>query len=810
MNNVTNLRLRVLPRFPSRIEGANGFTVVREDGDLVVKPDYGQLAVVPAVPDKDETFFQAWTRDLDTYNIIPFQALVENIQDVIIGPNLAAIDGLSTASDTGIYYTAEGEAATYTVSEFTRNLSDSADAPAFKAGLGLGSAADADADDFASAAQGSLADSSLQPDDIGTTVASAAQGAKADTAVQPAALTSAINAKFVANVLNPDGSRATGYNPAAAALGYYNNSTGSTGYPGGAGLTISFMFGGDNGRAWDIWKGFSGAEDWSVRTSMGDGSFGAWRRLIHDGLKATQAQAEAGSHDTNYMTPLKTAQAMDGRTTRLFGANSALRSQPARFGDTLNLREFLDRTGSDGTATANNAALSALIAYLNANPQIRVLKGNKSDVYRTTAITLSIPAGIRLEMDGARFRWSGNNGGNNNQFMIFGAGCHIVGLGIDIVSGSSFRRLIETADACTCDDMEVIAESQIANYGGSLLDWAVRFYRSDNRIRGAKAVNIDRPWFLYGIDGDGNPGRNNLLEDVEAVSYVTGIDIRNVVGTRNISPKTRVRSPNATTDPGMNGILHEGVKDYVLVSPQIEDAGEHGIRFGGTRNAEQASTGITITGGQIVRSGQSGLKFFTGNAGQTFNIVNVSGVEVIDCASRSISPTPGFNDEGFMIQQVKRGNFSGCSVHRRDNSTYSCMDGMYISGADDVNVSGFSCADTFRNMIRISETDDDGGGSAIETQGNTALRISGATGKTIAGDGVYIDHPTQPLREINIEVDVLGTGASGKYAIAANAAAARFAQPCLFQYKQRNFAAGAHNLPGTANAKTRDLMGSVF
>lgn len=152
--------------------------------------------------------------------------------------------------------------------------------------------------------------------------ASAAQGALASSAVQPAEMTAAITAKFVSNVLGADGSRGTGYNPAVNGFGYYNNSTGSTGYPAVAGLTLSFMFGGDNGRAWDIWKGFGGAENWSVRTSMGDGTFGTWRRLIHDGLKATQGQAEAGADDATYLTPLKGGQEMDGRATKLFGTSS--------------------------------------------------------------------------------------------------------------------------------------------------------------------------------------------------------------------------------------------------------------------------------------------------------------------------------------------------------------------------------------------------------------------------------------------------------------------------------------------------------
>jgi hypothetical protein len=76
-----------------------------------------------------------------------------------------------------------------TISDQT-DLQDALDAKADSADLGT--AAAADADEFASAAQGALADSAVQPGDIGTAAAedvtafaSAAQGALADSAVQP-------------------------------------------------------------------------------------------------------------------------------------------------------------------------------------------------------------------------------------------------------------------------------------------------------------------------------------------------------------------------------------------------------------------------------------------------------------------------------------------------------------------------------------------------------------------------------------------------------------------------------------------------
>jgi hypothetical protein len=131
---MTNLRLRVLPRYPARITGTGGITVEREDVDLIVSPDFGQLAIVEAVPDENETFFQAWTRDVDTYSIIPFSAVVDAAAAIIGGdiqplsPALTSIAGLTTSANKMIYTTASNTYAVADLSPYARTLLDDATA----------------------------------------------------------------------------------------------------------------------------------------------------------------------------------------------------------------------------------------------------------------------------------------------------------------------------------------------------------------------------------------------------------------------------------------------------------------------------------------------------------------------------------------------------------------------------------------------------------------------------------------------------------------------------------------------------------
>lgn len=527
---------------------------------------------------------------------------------------------------------------------------------------------------------------------------------------------------------------------------------------------------------------------------------------------ANDTEADAGTASDRIMSPAKTVRWYENWSTKLWGANSLARTFRARWGDTVNLRDWFNTTGSEGTETINDTQIAALITHLTANPSVKYLVGNPGDVYRISAINQVMPAGITLDMRGAKFRWSGLLGGGSSQFLQFGAGSKIIGLHIVIVTGSTFRRLIGTSDNCVLIDWIIEAESQINNYGGSLLDWAVRIYRSNNYVRNVKAVNIDRPWFAYGDLGDGQPGVDNYFESVQAFNYSTGFCLRNLDETRNINPYMRDRSANATDNPGFNGLLHEGVSNYKLIGARVADAGEHGIRFGGTRNAEQASRMIHVSGCQILRSGQSGLKFFTGIADQRFLNVHVSDVHVVDCQYEPETPAegPGFNDEGFLLQQIQKGTFTGLSVEKQLNATYSCMDGVYISGCDNLRIYGLAVQDPKRNAVRISEWDDGTGAASVETLANNEIMIWGLHGENVGEDGIFIDSPTQPLRDINIEGELIGNNVAGFYAFDTTSAIARFAQPSLVQIKQRNFAAGMTSLASSGNWKIRDVFGSTY
>ncbi|WP_322884258.1 hypothetical protein U8C35_07830 [Sinorhizobium medicae] len=73
------LRLRVLPRFPARIEGADGVKVTRAAGspDLTVSLDFANLGDIAGIPDPANNYFAMYDETTGTYVRIPFQSMFD-------------------------------------------------------------------------------------------------------------------------------------------------------------------------------------------------------------------------------------------------------------------------------------------------------------------------------------------------------------------------------------------------------------------------------------------------------------------------------------------------------------------------------------------------------------------------------------------------------------------------------------------------------------------------------------------------------------------------------------------------------------
>ncbi|MGY5779976.1 hypothetical protein [Rhizobium sp. LEGMi135b] len=95
----TSLRIRIVPRYPGNVTATDGLKTVRSGLDVIVKSDHGSLVQVPTVTNPDRTFMLAWDADIDNYQSMSFTNIINNVQDTVIGPPLAAIDAANPGAD---------------------------------------------------------------------------------------------------------------------------------------------------------------------------------------------------------------------------------------------------------------------------------------------------------------------------------------------------------------------------------------------------------------------------------------------------------------------------------------------------------------------------------------------------------------------------------------------------------------------------------------------------------------------------------------------------------------------------------------
>ena len=191
------------------------------------------------------------------------------------------------------------------------NLSDVASASDSRSNLGLGTAATTASTDYATAAQGSLADSATQPSDLAA-YATAAQGALADSAVQPN--DSPTFGAVTATSFSGDGSALTGVSSVdfvcVSGLTTYTSSTTVT-IPAGYSAYINAVGGGGSGGT----AGCDDDSDCGVAASGGGAGGSAVKYLADSGSDNTLTLTIGSGGAGGYASDTSTSGNAGGATT---------------------------------------------------------------------------------------------------------------------------------------------------------------------------------------------------------------------------------------------------------------------------------------------------------------------------------------------------------------------------------------------------------------------------------------------------------------------------------------------------------------
>lgn len=508
---------------------------------------------------------------------------------------------------------------------------------------------------------------------------------------------------------------------------------------------------------------------------------------------ASQAEAEAGTLATKIMTPLAGAQQLDGRLTKLYGASSVARSMPARFGDVVDIKDWFNVGG----VVNNDAALAALITYLTANPG-KTLRGHATDIYACSFSSQTLPAGTRLRLEGGRFLWSGLLGGGNATALTLAAGIDFDTLRFEVASAGTFRRLLQI-NGSRGDLLELVCQNQVANYGGSNLDFGLRLYGQGNRIHEVKAKNVDRALMAYGEGATASLTQKGLvIDNVDVENYVTGAYLRNLEDFQIKGHNIRGRSANALPDPGHNGILTAGIKDGKFGPGTVKNSGEHAYRIGGRNGSETLTSRISFTNPTSKGAGQCGFKAWSGSNAELIKGLTVTGGRFVD--SGDDGNALGFNDFGMMIQACSEAHFDGCVVQKEDLAA-SAYDAVYVSQADGVYFTGLVANHASRRGLHISEFN----GNGTDQNSSNTVNVWGAHIAGHAAEGVYVDCVGTDMRDLMVsEAHIIG----GTIGVKWNGAKARAQQPCYFSAAIRGQSGLKFDCPsvGAEILKTVDML----
>ena len=237
----------------------------------------------------------------------------------------------------------------------------------------------------------------------------------------------------------------------------------------------------------------------------------------------------------------------------------------------INARDY----GVTGNGTTDDRA--AVLAAANA----AVARGCPLAIPATFTMALGaalvLPAGLRLQTNGARFR-ARTQTGRNPQIRIGSNTTVTGGIFITTLGGASGSGLsIQDATDVRIDIVDV--ESTVPGQGnGNVRDNGLN-------INGSSYITIDRVRiknFDYAVFAETVP--NLTINWLEIHTYVCGAHFRDVSHLRLGGGWIQGGSPNSIFSPGHNGVLLEAnnpAQDIRIDNVAVHDAGEHGFRTSG-------------------------------------------------------------------------------------------------------------------------------------------------------------------------------------------------------------------------------------
>lgn len=392
--------------------------------------------------------------------------------------------------------------------------------------------------------------------------------------------------------------------------------------------------------------------------------------------------------------------------------------------------------------------------------------------------SLTVPAGADIDFNGSTLIKAVSDSSSAAQINV-GAGAIIRNLTLSIPTGITINRGINlSGGGSQAFDIRVTAADQQANTA-TQQHAAFNVNGDDTRVRGVVVENFDHAVRL-------EEGDDCFWSDFLIVSYATGINMDQLDRFFLTNVLCHTKSANASASPGDNAIVMGNVRYGKFANLDLQDAGEHGVRVGGsTIGALQ----LAFSNVQISRPGQCGFKI---SGTERARDISISGLSVVDCHWGNAA---GTNEDGLRIEKADRVHVTGFSVDSRDSTDGSCYDGIFIHDSTEITIVSPKIKDCVNHGIHLSD-------AGLETDLNQ-IYITSPTMNTIGGNGITINADTvgTELRNISI-TDAYIAGTTG-YAVEVEALDLGILQPINISGRVWSNTAGVYN---NVNTVTRFLL----
>jgi hypothetical protein len=429
---------------------------------------------------------------------------------------------------------------------------------------------------------------------------------------------------------------------------------------------------------------------------------------------------------------------MSGYGAAVTYANGTIGAHVANF---INVDADYD---TDGTgAIDDNVQINAACARALLTGATVVFNGLKTYAIGTQ---WAIPAGLKVRTNGAVFR-DLNGTASTSPLVTIAAGAHLDRLNVDIPTGKTRKRgvLFTGTTAETRVDGFVTVTYADQQTGAVNDDAAVRISAAAMvRLGGVRVTNHDRPvQAINSTDFD--------VGGVFATSYVRGLLIENCTNWYFGRSRLSTASPNASYTPGHVGVLiqsatTDATRNGTLENFVIEDAGEHGMRFGGPERISN----VLVVNPRVKNCGGSGIKILGTDSGTptaTNDQIVIVNPIIEDCGTGGLTS----NMCGLLLMFCTNVTVIG-PIIKKTLKLQSGYAGIRIAGATNLVLDSPNVADASTDGIFIDNSLGDntkivinGGltasnvrdGFRITTGGLNAVRRVVVDGLVCDGNGAY-------------------------------------------------------------------------